>query len=184
VFASCQNCGEPPSRTYDGWLLCEKCAGRFEESDQQWAEYQSGRIVWNASVHDPFWRGWLTSWELFATIHEFAPRVGNHIHSVAGGEVYECLRDVLNVWLQVWVADSELIATYATEAGLLDFVGLVRHLRNSPALELGQVRDGSSYGAVSAGVGVPPVVKWAQAGDWAATARAWFMNGRPLAPWP
>jgi uncharacterized Zn finger protein (UPF0148 family) len=30
----CQNCGEPAVRPYDGWLLCEKCALRFEEYDR------------------------------------------------------------------------------------------------------------------------------------------------------
>jgi hypothetical protein len=132
---------------------------------------------------------------LFVTLRDTAPRVGKRIHRAAGGEVFECLRGVHDCWLQVWVADTEVIVAYPTleelyglpdsGEGLREFDAWVWHLRHSPPLELGFVRDRSSYGAVSKGVGLPPLVKWAQAGDWAAMGRTWFVGeGRPLAPWP
>jgi hypothetical protein len=190
----CQNCGESAARSYDNWLLCEKCAVRFEEQDQRWAEYQAGLITWNTSQHDPFWRGWLKSWELFTTIRTRATAEGQLLGAVADGEVFECLRGVYDPWLRVWRTETEVIVAYqstwelpAEDSGLQVFHDWAAQLRQSAPLELGLVRDGSSYGAVSAGVGLPPVVKWAQAGDWAAMIRTWFVEGfdtRPLAPWP
>jgi hypothetical protein len=178
-----------------GWLVCQKCASRFEEYDRNAAARDAGQLQWNVSQHDPFWRGWLTSWELFAAVRDTAPRVGKHIHSVAGGDVYECLRGVYDCWLQVWVSGDEVLVAYPPSGelygwpdspdGLHEFEGWARHLRGSAPLELGRVRDRCSYGAAFAGVGMPPVVKWAQAGDWAAAARTWYVGeGRPLAPWP
>jgi hypothetical protein len=80
---------------------------------------------------------------------------------------------------------EELYGLPDSGEGLREFDAWVWHLRHSPPLELGFVRDRSSYGAVSTGVGLPPLVKWAQAGDWAAMGRTWFVGeGRPLAPWP
>ena len=63
--------------------------------------------------------------------------------------------------------------------------GWISHLRESPPQELGHVRGRCSYGAVSADIGLPPVVKWAQAGDWAAAARTWHVGeDGPLTTWP
>jgi hypothetical protein len=42
-------------------------------------------------------------------------------------------------------------------------------------LELGKVREASSYGAYVIPGHPLPVVKWAQTGDWAAIARNWFV---------
>jgi hypothetical protein len=191
----CQHCGEPAARCYDDWLLCEKCASRFEECDRNADARDAGLLQWNVSQHDPFWRGWLRSWELFAAVRDTAPQVGKRIHRVAGGDVYECLRGVYDCWLQVWVADAELLVAYPPSGelygwpdqaeGLHEFEEWVGHLRGSPPLELGRVRGRCSYGATSVCVGEPPIVKWAQAGDWAAAARTWHVGeSRPLAPWP
>jgi hypothetical protein len=195
VESSCQHCGEPAVRVYDGWPLCEKCASRFAEYDRNRNAADSGLIEWNVSQHDPFWRGWLTSWELFAAFRDTAPRVGNRIHTIAGGDVFECLRGAADCWLQVWVSDDGVLVAYPplselygwTESpdGLHQFEEWAEYLRESPPLELGRVRDRCSYGALFAHVGVPPRGKWAQAGDWAAAGRTWHIGPhRRLAPWP
>lgn len=108
----CQNCGELSARTYDNRLLCEKCASRFEEYDRNRDAADAGLLDWNTSQHDPFWRGWLTSWDLFAAIRSTAPQIGKRIHNVAGGDVFECLRGTIDCWLQVWLTDSEVLVTY------------------------------------------------------------------------
>jgi hypothetical protein len=175
--------------------VCEKCASRFEEYDRNADARDAGLLQWNVSQHDPFWRDWLLSFDLFAAVRDIAPRVGKRIHSVAGGDVYECLRGVYACWLQVWVAEAEVLVAYpplsdlykvapSTE-GFHEFEGWIDHLRRSPPLELGCVRGRCRYGAASVRVGEPPVVKWAQAGDWAAAARTWNVGeSRQLAPWP
>lgn len=191
----CQNCGEPASRVQGDWQVCEKCAGRFEEYDRNRDAADAGLLDWNTSQHDPFWRGWLSSWELFAAIRDTAPRIGNCIHRVAGGQVFECLRSTIDCWLQVWLTDTEVLVAYPSMGERYDwsgdpdgphqFVEWARHLRESQALELGLVRGRCSYGALFAGARVPPVVKWAQAGDWAMAARTWHIGpDRVLAPWP
>jgi hypothetical protein len=57
-------------------------------------------------------------------------------------------------------------------AALPEFAGWIDHLRSTVPLQLGTARGRSSYGAETprcpAGF---PVLKWAQAGDWAAMAR-------------
>jgi hypothetical protein len=193
--ARCQHCGEPAARLHGGWLVCGKCASRFEEYDRNADARDAGLLRWNTSQHDPFWRGWLTSWELFAAIRDTAPRIGKRIHSTCGGDVFECLRGMCGCWLQVWVTDTEVVVAYPTagelygrpdvDEGLHEFEAWVGHLRHSAPQELGFVRGRCSYGAASRGAGTPPAVKWAQAGDWAAAARTWFIGEeRPLAPWP
>jgi hypothetical protein len=195
VESRCQNCGEPATREQGGRLVCEDCACRFDEYDRNREAADAGLIQWTLSRHDPFWRGWLTSWELFAAVRETAPRVGKCIHTVAGGEVFECLRGAIDCWLQVWLTDTEVLVAYPPAGKLYgwpdhpdgphQFEEWAGHLRGSPPLELGRVRDRCSYGAVFGGAGVSPVVKWAQAGDWSAAARTWHIGpGRPLAPWP
>jgi hypothetical protein len=190
----CQNCGEPAALPYDGWVLCKRCADRFVESDRRWAEYQAGLITWNTSLHDPFWRGWLRSRELFDALHSTAPRVGERIHSVLGGNVFECGRGSA-CWVQVWVAPGEVLVAYPSVSerynyaeagdGPQEFERWVWNLRHSPRLELGLVLGRCSYGATLIDSQPLPVVKWAQAGDWAALARGWFVGvGRVLAPWP
>lgn len=73
----------------------------------------------------------------------------------------------------------------ATPDGPHQFTEWAVHLRESPPLELGRVRERCSFGAVFAGDGVPPIIKWAQAGDWASAARTWHVGEHgPLAPWP
>jgi hypothetical protein len=64
--------------------------------------------------------------------------------------------------------------------GLHEFAEWIQHLRDSAPLELGKVRGRSSYGAArpSEHAG-PPVVKWAQCGDWAALARGWYRDRMP-----
>jgi hypothetical protein len=191
----CQHCGEPAARVQDAWLLCEKCASRFEEYDRNAEARDAGLLQWNTSQHDPFWRGWLTSWELYAAIRDTAPRIGRRILHIAGGDVFDCSHGVPNRWLQVWLSDNEVLVAYPpygelygwaeSPDGPQEFSAWARHLRNSPPLELGRVRGRCSYGATRTGVKTPPVVKWAQAGDWAAGARAWHVGeGRVLAPWP
>jgi hypothetical protein len=192
---SCQNCGEPAARPYDGWTLCEKCALRFEEYDRNAGARDAGLLQWNVSRHDPFWRAWLTSRELFDTIRQTVPRVGTPIHSVLGGDVFEWGRGQ-HPWVQVWVAPAEVVVAYASNSerygrrdeteGLHELEGWIEHLRHSEPLELGRVRGRSSYGALSPRAEQHlPTVKWAQAGDWAALARGWFVgDSRQRAPWP
>ena len=194
MVARCRICGEPAVRSNDGWLVCELCDARLAEAERRWAEYEDGRITWNTSQHDPFWRGWLLSRELFETIHGTAPRVGQKLRSALGGDLFEYGRDS-SCWVQVWVAPSEVVAAYPsvderfgrldTEGGPFEFEGWIGHLRYSAPLELGHGRGRCSYGATLPTASPSPVVKWAQAGDWAALARSWFIGeGQVLAPWP
>lgn len=183
MIGSCQSCGEPAALDDNHGPVCETCAARFAEYDRHRAAADAGVVQWNESLHDPFWRDWLESWELFAIACTMAPRIGRHIHSVAGGDIFECFREECECWLQVWVSDCEALIAYAPFAERYGLQGLAEsphefeawagHLRASPPLELGSVRDRCSYGAVSTGVGRPPMVKWAQAGDWAAMIRNW-----------
>src|SRR3954447_7783940 len=108
---SCKNCGEAAARSYDGWLLCEKCASRFEEQDRNMAAHDAGLLDWNESQHDPFWRGWLTSRELFHTLRETAPQIGTRIHSVLGGDVFESGRGH-HCWVQIWVSPDGVVVAY------------------------------------------------------------------------
>ncbi len=132
---------------------------------------------------------------MYTAIRGTAPQVGNRIDSIAGWDLFECLRGELDCWLQVWLSDTEVLVAYAPASeryGWLDhpdgpheFEEWATHLRGSPPLELGDVRDRCSYVAVFAGDGIPPIVKWAQAGDWASAARTWHVGGhRQLGPWP
>jgi hypothetical protein len=151
---------------------------RWEETAELMAKRESGH--WNCSQDDPWWRSWLTSWQLFAIYRDHAPQVGRPRDSILGGTVFDC--DLV----QVWVAAGEVLVAYPLLRGqygwegpdadeLFDFDGWITHLRDSPPLELGQVRGLCSYGAKWSGVlADPPVVKWAQCGDWAAMARHWY----------
>jgi hypothetical protein len=148
-----------------------------------------GTLIWNTSFHEPWWRAWLTSWQLFATYRDMAPQVGRVIHRVAGGCVFEYHPADFAIWVQVWLAPGEMLVAYPSMAevygaqgpefgGLFEFDEWVAHLRNSSPLELGYVRERCSYGAMWSGdISTPPVVKWAQAGDWAALARNWYIAG-------
>jgi hypothetical protein len=177
----CHDCGGPATREHAGYPLCEQCAAASEEYDRNHAAAAAGLIEWNTSLHDPWWRNWLTSRELYAAFRNSAPLAGRRIHTVAGGEVFECC--VHDRRLQVWLTDSEVLVAYAPVAeqygwpdhpdGPHQFEEWAAHLRGSPPLQLGRVRGRCSYGAAGATTGVPPSVKWAQAGDWAAAARAW-----------
>lgn len=175
-------------------MLCRKCVLRFEEYDRNRAAADAGFLEWNVSQHDPFWRGWLTSRELFDAIRETAPRIGKLVHRAAGGDVFECLRGELSCWLQVWLSEDEVIVAYPTAGelynwpddpdGFHQFDDWICHLRESPSLELGRVRDRCCYGVLFSGHGKRPKVKWAQAGDWASAARSWHAGARrELAPW-
>jgi hypothetical protein len=143
----------------------------------------------NQSRDDPWNRAWLTSRELFYAHANAARHGGVPIHSVLGGTVFEFGRDGNN-WLQVWASPTEVIAAsppsgarygYHDESEVLhQFEELIRHLRGSDPLELGRVREGSSYGATCE-PGAAPVLKWAQRGDWMFHYRDW-----PVLPeeWP
>lgn len=191
----CQNCGEPAVQMQADWLVCARCAARFDEYDRNRAAADAGLFQWNTSQHDPFWRGWLTSWQLLATLRASAPRVGKHLARVADGDVFECLRGVYDCWLQVWLSNTEVLVAYPPTGelfgmpdhleGLHQFAAWADDLRTAPSLVLGQARERCSYGAVVASVGGPPVVKWAQRGDWAAMAHTWYTEQNPTSPtWP
>jgi hypothetical protein len=189
----------PASRWFEGSWLCEKCASRFEEYDRNWRAHDAGQVDWNTSQHDPFWRGWLTSRELFDSIRATAPRLSQRIHSMFGGDVFEFDRGG-NCWVQIWLSATETVVAYPSlsdrydwhdeSEGLHEFADWIEHLHVSDALELGQVRGRSRYGAIAPTADRScPTVKWAQAGDWAALARGWYLQpfveaGRKLAPWP
>jgi hypothetical protein len=121
----------------------------------------------------------LLSRELFITYHHLAPRLGERVQGVLGGELFAW--GIPNCQVLVWVSSAEVVVNYGTIDGYSEkerfqvFASLIHHLRHSEPLELGKVRDGSSYGAVSADRHNPlPKVKWAQFGDWAAFARGWY----------
>ena len=188
VELRCEYCGEPAVPARSRPLFCLRCWERDAEYQRRWDDVKRSAGDWNVSQDDPWWRDWLTSRELFATYHDTAPRVGERIHSVLGGEIFEYGRaDAPNgCWVQVWVSSGEVMVAYppfrerygfrSDEEGLHEFEGWIHHLRHSEPLALGQVRGRSSYGASwSGGPTVMPVVKWAQSGDWAALARGWHL---------
>jgi hypothetical protein len=142
---------------------------------------------WNVSRHDPWWRAWLTSWQLFATYRDVAPRVGVEVSAVFDGALYECNSDGEAISVQVWIARTgrELIVAYPSfyeQHGLHEFGGpwefeeWIGRLRLAPPFELGHGIDARCrYGATWSGdPATPPVVKWATSGDWAALARNWY----------
>jgi uncharacterized protein (TIGR02996 family) len=144
------------------------------------------RGQWNTSQDDPHWRTWLTSRELFVTFHENLPIHGRRIFSLLGGDVFD-YDSGASCHVQVWVAPGEVIVAYGSfteqygldgsEEGHHEFEGWIGQLRHSVPLELGVVRGRSSYGATcSSNPTALPVVKWAQAGDWAAMARNWHLG--------
>lgn len=159
---------------------------QWEETAQLVALRESGHF--NVSRHEPWWRAWLTSWQLFTTYRDAAPRVGRPVHTVSGGTVFEYRPEQLSIWVQVWLAPGEVVVAYPSIAeqyggspaeygGLHEFAEWIDLLRRSPPLELGRTRDRSSYGARWSGqIADPPDVKWAQAGDWAALARNWYFD--------
>ena len=111
---------------------------------------------WNRSRHDPWWRDWLTSRELFDWYHDFFPRLGERLHGMLDGEVFEYKCDG-NHPIQAWISTSEVIVAYVpfderhvvgTRGGLEEFAGWVDHLRCSEPMALGRVRGRSSYGAI------------------------------------
>lgn len=156
---------------------CAPCWEWYAEDQTRWAKVERSGGVWNAFKDDPWCRNWLISCELFETYRQFAPEYGRKIHAILRGDIFEYGRDTSCCWVQVWVAPREVIVAY--DAGALGhFEPWVEHLRHSEPLELGQVRDGSSYGAYVITGHPLPVVKWAQTGDWAALARGWFVNQR------
>jgi len=122
---------------------------------------------------------WLTSRQLFNTLLFFGPRKGVPICRVAGGDVFECGKGE-DCTIRIWVADLKVIVAYpnsdpSAEGVDVTFEKWAGELRENP-LELGCVRDQSSYGAIWDGnERHPPTIKWAQAGDWAALARRCFI---------
>jgi hypothetical protein len=130
----------------------------------------------------------LISRDLFLTYHDLAPRFGKRIHTVLGGDVFECGRSELpgsGCAVDVWVSPTEVIVAYAPfrvsekdpgDVGLKELEGLIHELRRSAPLPLGKVRDGSSYGARMERDEGSPVIKWAQYGDWAGLARGWYLG--------
>ncbi len=144
---------------------------------------QASGGVWNCSQDDPWCRHWLLSRELFITYRHLAPRLGARVQSVNDGELYAWGQE--NCRLLVWVSGTEVVVAYGTVDGFPEeeshqiFAGLIHHLRHSEPLELGKVRERSSYGAVYPDRRKPlPLVKWAQYGDWAAFARHWYLGRR------
>ena len=152
------------------------------------------KIELNISKYDPFYRGWLLSGELFYTLQENAPRFGcNTCSNLHGGDAFECEFGSSSC-VRIWVAPRAILVAYVSTyeryglidscAGLHEFEGWIKSLREAEPLELGQVRDSCSYGAIIIPGHPLPLVKWAQWGDWSALARSWFADGRALAPWP
>jgi hypothetical protein len=176
----CQGCGKPATPAPPGLPLCERCRGMAEEAERRWEEVHRAGGTWNTSQDDPFWRTWLTSRELFAVFHEIIPRLGTPIHSVLGGTVFAYEERGCRV--EVWAAPGGVVVAYpvhglyrdseSERAALPEFAGWIDHLRHAEPLELGRVRGRSSYGAEAPrSPDAIPVLKWAQAGDWAAMAR-------------
>jgi hypothetical protein len=172
----CSYCGYPavPDRPDPPW--CARCWEWYAEDQRRWAEVQASGGIWNPSQDDPWCRHWLLSRELFVTYHHLAPRLGERVQSINGGELFAW--GIPNCQVLVWVSSAEVVVGYGTIDGFpeperrQEFEGLVHHLRHSGPLELGKVRGWSSYGAVHADRHEPlPQVKWAQYGDWAAFAR-------------
>jgi hypothetical protein len=136
--------------------------------------------TWNTSQDDPWWRDWLTSRELFDVYHEVIPRIGTPIADLLDGTVFTY--EQCNCEVEVWVSPTGVVVAYPSLVRystpdrrwetLSEFAGWIDHLRNAEPLPLGRVRGRSSYGASCPGQPAsPPVVKWAQCGDWAALAR-------------
>ncbi len=185
--SDCQVCSRPATGYYESLLLCAGCLDRMKECDHNWLMSEAGLFEWNTSAHDPFWRDWLQSRELFNVFRNTAQLDGKHLWHVAGGEVFEWSPEEIDCRLQVWVCNWEVMVAYPTAGelyGLDDdtegphqFEEWRTHLRTSRPLETGMVRGRCSYGAFVADSNATPTVKWAQAGDWAAAARNFGCNG-------
>ena len=176
----CSYCGTPavPGKPDPPW--CARCWEWYAEDQKRWVEVQQSGGIWNASQDDPWCRNWLISRDLFETYRQLAPKYGQKIHATLGGDVFEFGRES-SCWVQVWVARREVVVAYGDAAS--NFEHWVEQVRHSAPLELGQVREGSSYGAYVIPGHRLPVVKWAQTGDWAGLARGWFIgSGRRLVP--
>src|SRR5689334_9634925 len=140
-------------------------------------------VDFNQSRDDPWQRAWLTSRELFIAYHNIARHGGEPIHRLLGGVVY-AYDSGRSCAVQVWVSPTEVIVAYHPvgsqygfrdeREGFHEFDEWIHHLRRSEPLELGFVRNRSSYGAVfNPGVAAVPAVKWGQRGDWMFIPRDW-----------
>lgn len=176
----CEWCGRPATPAQPVPLICSRCRDREREYERRWQEVHETGGQWNPSRDDPWWRAWLTSSELFAVFHEVIPHVGTPIHILLGGTIF--VHEVSSCRVEVWVAPGGVVVAYPVmgmyidsgreRAALPEFAGWIDHLRHSDPLQLGTVRGRSSYGAESPRCPFGfPVLKWAQAGDWAAMAR-------------
>jgi hypothetical protein len=123
----------------------------------------------------------LLSRELFLTYHHLAPRFGARVQSLLDGELFAW--GIPNCEVLVWVSGAEVVVSFGTLDDYTErercevWERLVHHLRHAEPLELGKIRERSSYGAVYADRREPlPEVKWAQFGDWAAFARGWYVG--------
>jgi hypothetical protein len=184
----CEWCGGPAVLAPGEPLYCARCRERDAEWHRNWEEVRRSGGDWSPSRHDPWWRDWLTSRELFDWYHDSFPRLGERIHSILDGEVFEYNGDGHHP-VQAWISTSEVVVAYAPSeerygagprGGLEEFAGWIDHLRHSEPLLLGRVRGRSSYGAIRTDCPTTaPVVKWAQAGDWAALAQRSRPRGRP-----
>src|SRR5262249_4871987 len=179
--ARCSYCGSSavPGRPDPPW--CARCWEWYAEYERRWAEVQASGGAWNPSQDDPWCRHWLLSRELFVTYHQLAPRLGERVQSLLGGELFAW--GIPNCEVLVWASSAEVVVSYGTTEGFPEkerrqvFEAWVHHLRYSEPLALGKLREGSSYAAVYADRHKPlPDVKWAQFGDWAAFARGWHVG--------
>jgi hypothetical protein len=135
---------------------------------------------WNMSRDDPWWRDWLTSEELFRTYSARIRSLGRPVGALMDGTIYD-FDSGRSCHVRVWMSATEIIGMYSSEFTANrsnDFVPLIADLRNAPALELGRVRGDSSYGAYY-DVSTKLIIKWAQAGDWAAMVRNWHLEYSP-----
>jgi hypothetical protein len=176
----CAYCGTPavPGKPDPPW--CAHCWEWYAEDQKRWAEVKAAGDAWNASQDDPWCRNWLISRDLFESYRQLAPRYGQRIQTLLGGELFEHGRGSA-CWVRTWISRREVVVAYGEP--LHEFADWIEQLRRSPPLPFGQVRAGSSYGAYALPGHALPVVKWAQTGDWAALARTWFVaSGRILVP--
>jgi hypothetical protein len=170
-------------RSYAEWTR-ENRSGKNPRSEASLLEERLGwwESSWNVSRDDSWWSDWLTSKELFCTFHDKIEQNGRPILSLLGGTVFD-YDSGSSSHVKVWMTGSEMLCGYTSrseidEEGAGSFATAIDYLRHSDPLELGNVlEEGFSYGAIYFAPAPAPVVKWAQAGDWAAMVRNWHLDG-------
>jgi hypothetical protein len=189
MSSRCGFCDKPAEKAPFGRLFpwaggewrCVRCL-RCEEEDA-WRERrrQQGEEPFPRE-RCPWSNEWLASPELYHLLRERAVSREAHRGPLLGGDLFLHYPYPGDIGVQAWVSPGGIIVAYWSarwpqppEGEAQVWEGWIEHLLDSEPLEIGWVRDGSSYGAL----GPPhatalPILKWGQTGDWMGLAgRSW-----------